>query len=43
MSGSATSEMEGNLKKWINPFLQWKDRYFILHEDCLVYADVEGG
>jgi hypothetical protein len=35
--------MEGYLKKWINMLLLWKDRYFILHEDCLHYCDVKGG
>lgn len=35
--------MEGYLKKWINPFLMWKDRYFVLHENCLIYADTQGG
>ncbi|EGR34348.1 oxysterol-binding protein, putative [Ichthyophthirius multifiliis] len=35
--------MEGYLNKWINIFQQWKERYFILHEDCLHYCDVQGG
>ncbi|EAS03629.2 oxysterol-binding protein (macronuclear) [Tetrahymena thermophila SB210] len=33
--------MEGYLKKQINPFY-WKDRYFILHEDCLIYSETQG-
>lgn len=33
--------MEGYLKKQINPFF-WKDRYFILHEDCLIYSETQG-
>ncbi|EAS03630.2 oxysterol-binding protein (macronuclear) [Tetrahymena thermophila SB210] len=34
--------MEGYLKKWINPILQWKERYFILHQDCLIYSEKQG-
>ena len=31
--------MEGYLKKWINMIFRWKLRYFILHEDILLYCD----
>ena len=35
--------MEGYLKKWINLVFRWKLRYFILHEDILIYCDKQGG
>jgi len=33
--------MEGNLKIWIDSLEQWKDRYFILNEDSLVYSEAQ--
>lgn len=30
--------MEGELKKWINIFLGWKTRYFILKDGILQYS-----
>ncbi len=35
--------MEGYLKKHLNVFKGWKQRYFILHEDILVYSEEKGG
>ena len=35
--------MEGYLKKYINFLKGWKKRYFILHEDTLVYCEGKGG
>jgi hypothetical protein len=35
--------MEGYLKKHLNVFKGWKRRYFILHEDILVYSEEKGG
>lgn len=35
--------MEGYLKVWLNMFFRWKQRYFILHENILIYCDEKGG
>ena len=35
--------MEGYLKKYVNVFSGWKMRYFILHEDTLIYCEDRGG
>ncbi|CAD8077046.1 unnamed protein product [Paramecium primaurelia] len=34
--------MEGYLKKWVNFMYQWQNRYFILHEDSLIYCQSKG-
>jgi|LauGreDrversion4_2_1035121.scaffolds.fasta_scaffold2827415_1 hypothetical protein len=35
--------MEGYLKKWVNIMYRWKRRFFILHDDILVYCKEKGG
>ena len=33
--------MEGYLKKWVN--LRWQSRYFVLHDDILLYCEKLNG
>lgn len=35
--------MEGVLQKWVNILYRWKDFYFILYKDVLIYLDKKGG
>lgn len=35
--------MEGYLKKWVNLIYQWQNRYFIIHDDSLIYCQTKGG
>ncbi|KRX06582.1 hypothetical protein PPERSA_13061 [Pseudocohnilembus persalinus] len=35
--------MEGYLQKWQNPITRWKEYYFILHEDVLIFCNKKGG
>ena len=34
--------MEGYLKKWVNIIYRWKTRYFILHDNILIYCEDKG-